>query len=90
MNEIRKEGYAKLIKKEDIPYVDLATGRGIPIQKPIYDLIFDCDGEEIRCSVSELEYEVVEEGEEGPIIFVRHKHYIELICFADKIKDFKM
>lgn len=90
MSETRVEGFARLVKKEDIPYVDLATGRGIPIQKPIFDLIFDCNGEEITCSVSELEYEVVEEGDEGAIVFVRHKHYIELISFADKIKDFKL
>lgn len=87
----REDATAVLIRKEEIPYTDLATGKGIPIQKPIYDLIFRiANGEEITFSVSELEYGAVDVQDQGQLVFIKHKHYNELISFADKIHDFKM
>lgn len=82
---------AKLVHKEDIPYDDLASGKGIPIKKDFYELLFqDENGKEIVFSVSEYEFLVVACGDQGELVYAEHKHYNELISFADKIREFDM
>lgn len=82
---------AELIYKEDIPYDDLASGKGIPIKKDFYELLFrDENGKEISFSVSEYEFHVVQCCDKGELVYVEHKRYNELISFADKICEFDM
>ena len=85
----KQQTYAALIEKRELPYEDLAYGRGVPIIKPIYELVFLCENQQrIVCQVSEFEYTVVKEKQEGELVFVQHEHYTELVSFADIIHEF--
>lgn len=82
--------YAKLVKKNQQIFEDLASGKGIPIPKGIYELVFETEEGNVLFSVSEYEYHVVNENDEAQLIYIPHKHYNELISFGDKIKEFTM
>lgn len=78
---------AKLLRKNELPYEDLATGRGVPILKPIYEVVFLIQEEEVLFALSSFEYDVLEEGNQGKIKYRKGKYCNELISFADKIKE---
>ena len=82
--------YAKLVKKKQQIFEDLASGKGIPIPKGIYELVFETEEGNVLFSVSEYEYHVVNENDEAQLIYIPHKHYNELISFGDEIKEFTM
>lgn len=86
----RKSVQAKLVRKADIPYEDLATGKGIPVTKPIYELIFETEEGELLLAVSEFEFAAVSIGDEGTLVYDVYKRCNELVSFADKIKEFIM
>ena len=52
---------AKLIKKNQQTFEDLASGKGIPIPKELYELVFETKDGTISFTVSEYEYHVVNE-----------------------------
>lgn len=82
---------AKLTHMEALGYDDIASGRGIPIRKSFYELTFETDDKEkLSFAVSEYEYHVVSLYDKGKLVYIPHKHYNELISFADKIKEFTL
>ena len=81
---------AKLIKKNQQTFEDLASGKGIPIPKELYELVFETKDGTISFTVSEYEYHVVNEKDEAQLTYIPHKHHNELISFGDKIKEFTM
>lgn len=87
MKPRRIEVLAIVKEKRELPYQDIASTKGIPILKPIYEVIFETDQEEILFSLSSFEYDVLEIGEEGRLVYWKKKYCNEMISFSDKIKE---
>ena len=87
----RVETSAKLIHKSDEPIDELLSGEVIPIEKPIFELTFQCeDGNEVKATVSEFEFGNVSVGDEGKLVYDKFKYCNEIVSFADKILEFNM
>lgn len=78
---------AILTKKRELPYQDIASTKGIPVVRPIYEVTFTCGSDEILFSLSQFEYEVLAEGMKGTLIYLQKKHCNELISFTDDAKN---
>lgn len=74
-------------EKRELPYQDIAGTKGIPVIKPIYEVVFEAEGMDILFSLSVFEYDVLEVGDQGLLTYHQKKHCNELISFADKIKE---
>lgn len=84
MKNERIEVQATLTNKKDIDYYPI-PGR-VPQPTQVYELHFDTDTGLVILEVSAFEYEVVEIGDHGTLIYEGHK----LISFGNKIKEFYM
>lgn len=86
--------HAVITKQSELPYEDIASTKGIPVIKPIYEVVFLCEGGEVLFSLSEFEYSVLQVGQSGTLVYEKKKHCNELISFTDdtgieRIKEFK-
>lgn len=84
MKNQRIEVLATLVEKKDGDYFPI-PGR-VPTPTQIYELHFDTENGPILLEVSSFEYDVVETGDHGLLVYEGKK----LISFADKIKEFHM
>ena len=75
---------AKLVKKETSDY--FAVPGKIPSPETIYEISFQTSNQLLTFQVSLFEYEAVEEGLEGTLIYEGP----EIISFGEWIKDFQM
>lgn len=77
----RKIIYAKLIEKKAADYFPI-PGK-IPTPEQLYELVFETAEGIFSFEVSVFEYNIVEKGMEGTLVYQGCK----LISFADRIKD---
>lgn len=81
------QAQAVVKEKRELPYQDIASTKGIPVLKPIYEVIFEAEGEDLLFTLSQFEYEVLEIKDQGLLTYQRKKYCNELISFADKIHE---
>ena len=84
MKNERIEIHATLSEKKDGDYFPI-PGR-VPQPTQIYELHFDTETGPVILEVSAFEYDVVEVGDHGVLVYEGNK----LISFGDKIKEFHM
>lgn len=97
-NKQRIEVMATVLDKTISMYEDISYTRGIPMQVNEYEVRFETeDGVILYACVSQFEYDVVEKGDRGLLVYSPHKQHhkdiqnrINIISFADIIIDFKM
>lgn len=83
----RIEVAAVVKEKRELPYQDIASTRGIPTIKPIYEVVFEAEGEKILFSLDPFSYDVLEVGDTGLLVYHKKKYCNELIRFGDKLKE---
>lgn len=77
---------ASIVRKAELPFVNLASGKGIPTSEPIYEVEFEAEGKFILFSLSIFEFNQLEIGDSGLLVYDRYKHCNELVSFKDIIK----
>lgn len=83
MNKNRKTVQARLVKKLSEDYYPI-PGR-VPEPTKVYDLLFCLENQaDLVCSVSRFEYEVLEEGDQGELVYEGN----QIISFANKLHEF--
>lgn len=81
--KLRITSHATVIKQAELPYEDIASTKGIPVIKPIYEVTFLSEGKELLFSLSAFEYQVLEVGQAGSLVYEAKKYCNELISFTD-------
>lgn len=61
------------------PYIRSKNGQYENMNKEVYDVVFNADGERITVSVSMVEFNVLKEGDQGKLVLADH----EIESFGD-------